>query len=133
MTRPRSIRAVRLRPSVRRFALFKDERLLRFDYVVNYGSDSPEDGDAPLTDNELMKVLGRFRDGQRGDVLATDPKDTADALLTKTNRALARTLVVKTTSGTGTVDEALHRCALRHQLKATSLRCTRQVKEGGQR
>ena len=98
--------------------------MLRFDYVVNYGSDSPEDGDAPLTDNELMKVLGRFRDGQRGDVLATDPKDTADALLTKTNRAAARTIVVKTTLEAGTPDEATQRCALLHRLNATLLRCT---------
>ena len=98
--------------------------MLRFEYLAVYDSDSPEDGDAPLIDNEIMKASGRFRDDLRGDVLAADSKATADALLTKTNRAAARTIVVKTTLEAGTPDEATQRCALLHRLNATLLRCT---------
>ena len=113
-----------MRPSVGRFAPFKNERMLRFEYLVDYDSDWPEDGDAQLTDNEVMKALGRFRRNLRGDGLAADPKASADALLTKTNQAAARTIVVKTTLDAGTVDEAVQRCAPLHHLKATLLRCT---------
>jgi len=98
--------------------------MLRFEYFVRYDRDSPEDGDDPLTDDEMIVVLGRFRDDIRRDVLAADPKATADALMSKTNRAGTRMIEVKTTLDAPTVDEAVQRCALRHQLQATLLRCS---------
>ena len=98
--------------------------MLRFEYFVHYDTDSPQVGDNPLTDDEVVKALGRFRDDLRREVLAADPKAAADTLLSKTNRATTRTVVVKTTLDAGTVDEAVQRCALRHHLKTTLLACT---------
>jgi hypothetical protein len=98
--------------------------MLRFEHLVDYDCDSPEDADAPLTDNEAMKALGRFRGDLHGDILAANPKATTEALLTKSNRTAARTIAVKTTLDAGTLDEAVQRWALRHRLNANLLRCT---------
>jgi len=123
VTRPCGIPTVRSLPSVGRFAPFKGEPVLRFEYLVGYESDAPKDGDALLTDNEVMKALGGFRGNLHGDVLGADPLVTANALLTKTNRAAARTILVKATLDDGKLDEAVRRCALWYRLNATLLRC----------
>jgi hypothetical protein len=97
--------------------------MLRFQYLVHYDSDAPQENDDPLTDDEVVDALSRFWDDLRCDVVAADPNATVNPQLAKSNRATTRSVVVKTTLDAGTIDEAVQRCALRHHLKAALLAC----------
>ena len=97
--------------------------MLRFQYLVHYDSDAPQENRDPLTDDEVVDALERFLDDLRRDVVTADPNATVNPQLTKSSRATTRSVVVKSTLDAGTVDEAVQRCALRHHLKAALLTC----------
>jgi len=96
--------------------------VLRFEYFVQYDHYSPENNDDPVTDEEVVAALSKFRDGLRGIAIAADPDTTVENF--PMPQPTAEWVFVTTNLQAGTVDEAVQRCARHHHLKAALLGCT---------